>query len=158
MNDPVVVTRALRKVYGYKEALKGLNLAVPRGSIFALLGPNGAGKSTTFGILCSWLKATSGEARIFDRPPVELPLMRGKVTAVPQDAHLPHRVPVGVALRHLARLQGIRGEQLHREVERVLARVGLAEVGSASADELSHGMRKRINVAQALRVSQNLFF
>lgn len=65
MSDLVVETRGLRKSFGKKEALRGLDLAVPRGSICGFLGRNGAGKTTTLKLLLGMLRPDAGEGRVF---------------------------------------------------------------------------------------------
>ena len=69
MSEPFVIeTSDLRKLYGDVEALRGLSLQVPAGSIFGFLGRNGAGKTTTIKVLLGMARASSGEAHIFGRP------------------------------------------------------------------------------------------
>jgi len=69
MTDRLVIeTSGLRKTYGAHEAVRGLNLAVPRGSIFGFLGRNGAGKTTTIKILLGMVRASGGDARVFGLP------------------------------------------------------------------------------------------
>ncbi len=65
MNDTVIATHGLAKSYGSKAALRGLDLAVPRGSIFGFLGRNGAGKTTTMKLLLRMLRPNAGEIRLF---------------------------------------------------------------------------------------------
>lgn len=69
MDDLVIETSDLRKVYGEVEAVSGLNLSVPRGSIYGFLGRNGAGKTTTIKMLLGMTYPTSGEIRIFGQGP-----------------------------------------------------------------------------------------
>ena len=69
MSDPLIIEAAdLRKDYGHVEALRGLNLQVPVGSIFGFLGRNGAGKTTTIKVLLGMARPTSGRVRVFDLP------------------------------------------------------------------------------------------
>ena len=69
MPDPLTIeTTDLRKQYGPVEALRGLTLRVPRGSIFGFLGRNGSGKTTTIKILLGMARATAGDARVFGLP------------------------------------------------------------------------------------------
>ena len=65
---PAIRTRGLRKVYGTKAAVDGLDLTVPSGSFFGFLGPNGAGKTTTIHILIGLIPPTSGEAEVLGMP------------------------------------------------------------------------------------------
>ncbi|HHW45048.1 MAG TPA: ABC transporter ATP-binding protein [Desulfotomaculum sp.] len=64
MSEPAVLTRGLTKIFGGQPAVDGLDLEVPRGSVFALLGPNGAGKTTTIKLLLNLLQPTAGEIRV----------------------------------------------------------------------------------------------
>ncbi len=107
MSEPVVVVRGLGKRYGEVTALSGLDLTVERGSIFGLLGPNGAGKSTTFNILCGWVRATAGEASVLGVPSRAVHRLRGRLSALPQDARFPPQIPVRRQLEHFAVLSGI---------------------------------------------------
>src|SRR5579864_3170122 len=65
MSDAAIETVALRKIYGGVEALRGMNLNVPAGSIHGFMGRNGAGKTTTIKILLGMARATSGSAKVF---------------------------------------------------------------------------------------------
>src|SRR5271154_6415361 len=72
-----------------KEALRGIDLAIPRGSIFGLLGPNGAGKSTLINILAGLVLKTSGEARVWGHEIAAEPrAARGAIGVVPQELNL----------------------------------------------------------------------
>jgi ABC-2 type transport system ATP-binding protein len=68
MNDFLIETVGLRRAFGGHLAVDGLDLAVPRGSIFGFLGRNGAGKTTTIRLLLGFLRSGSGEARVFGEP------------------------------------------------------------------------------------------
>lgn len=149
-NDPVIQVRGLRKVYGAKVAVDALDLDVPRGSVFGLLGPNGAGKSTTFGVLCGWQSADAGDVRILGTPPARLHELRGRVAALPQDAHFPATMRLDEQLTHFARLQGLAPNVALAEARRALEAVGLADSAHLRGSELSHGMHKRAGLAQAL--------
>jgi ABC-type multidrug transport system ATPase subunit len=145
-----IVADGLTKRYGAVTALRQLNLEVPQGAVFGLLGPNGAGKSTTFGILCGWLAADAGYAQVLGVPSRELSRLRGKVSAMPQDAAFPPQVSVRCQLAFYARLGGLEASAAAREVERVLSLVELSEVAPRHGNQLSHGMLKRVALAQAL--------
>lgn len=153
-----VEVRGLRKTYGRITALEGLDLDVPTGAVFGLLGPNGAGKSTTFGILCGWLGATSGTARVLGEPSHTLARLRGRVAALPQDARFPDAVTLERQLAHYARLGGMESASIAREVDRVLELVGLSSARRQRGNELSHGMAKRAGIAQALIGSPDVIF
>lgn len=158
MSDPVVMVRGLRKEYGNTVALANLDLEIPRGARFGLLGPNGAGKSTTFGILCGWLRATAGSATVLGTPTPELHQLRGRVTALPQDAYLPDHVPLLEQLTHYRRLSGAPADQARADARGALEAVGLGDSLQRRGHELSHGMHKRAGLAQALLCDPEVMF
>lgn len=147
--------KGLRKVYAAsngqpaKEALKGIDLEVPRGSIFGLLGPNGAGKSTMIGILAGLVVKTAGTAAIcgvdIDRHPRRA---RRAIGVVPQELNLDAFFTPREALELQAGLYGV--PKRRRATEALLAAVGLADKADAYSRTLSGGMRRRLLVAKAL--------
>jgi len=132
-----------------KEALKGIDLAIPRGSLFGLLGPNGAGKSTLINILAGLVNKTGGEARIWGRDiDREARASRAAIGVVPQELNIdPFFTP-----RELLNLQaGLYGvPKSERITEDLLKAVGLQDKGDAYARTLSGGMRRRLMVAKAM--------
>jgi ABC-2 type transport system ATP-binding protein len=150
MSDAAVQTRGLTKRYVTTLAVDKLDLDVPRGAVFGLLGPNGAGKSTTFGILCGWLHPTAGESTVLGVPSRRLHQLRGRVAALPQDARFPPRLSVLRTLEHYARLSGQSAGEAQSSALSALERVQLRDAAHLRGDELSHGMLKRVALAQAL--------
>ena len=153
--DHAVEVKRLVKLYKSqgkgpeKMALKGIDLAVPRGSLFALLGPNGAGKSTLINILAGLVLKTGGEARIWDYD-VELQPRRARtaIGIVPQELNLdPFFTPLEL-LDLQAGLYGV--PKRERKSMELLAAVGLADKADAYARTLSGGMRRRLMVAKAM--------
>ena len=140
----------LSKNFGNKQALKNVSfsLDIAKGAT-ALVGPNGAGKTTLFSILCNYQLATSGKVSIFGHAPGSNSLF-GKVSALPQDAQLDPRFAISHQLSFYAKLQGYSTKQAKIETQRVLEIVDLSEVLNSRPAELSHGMRKRVAIAQAL--------
>jgi ABC-2 type transport system ATP-binding protein len=151
-HDPSILlrVRGLRKAWGASVAVDGLDLDVPRGSVFGLLGPNGAGKSTTFGMLCGWLRPDAGTVEVLGLPPTRLWQRPGRVAALPQDASFPAQVSVLEQLAHFARLSGVPRAAATDEARRVLREVGLQDASHLRGSQLSHGMHKRVGLAQAL--------
>lgn len=145
----VIHCENLSKSYGSKKALHEVNFEVSAGAPIALVGPNGAGKTTLFGILCGYYPASTGTATVFGEKPGSSKLF-GRLAALPQDALLDPKFSVGQQLRYFGRLQGMSLSQQRIETERCLELVGLTECSSMRPGELSHGMRKRIAIAQAL--------
>ncbi len=150
MSDKLAIdVRGLRRVFSGYEALRGVNLQVPRGSIFGLVGPNGAGKTTTFSVLCGFLHPTAGEVKVLGRDPRDRASLGARVGALPQDAPLPQRLSVRQALTYWSELGGRTPDAAVREADEWLARVGLTDHAQKTGAELSHGMAKRIALAQA---------
>ncbi|MCW5726076.1 ABC transporter ATP-binding protein [Parvibaculum sp.] len=150
-----IEARNLRKVYKAsgnqpaKEALKGIDLAIPRGSIFALLGPNGAGKSTFINILAGLVIKTSGSASIwgFDID-VNPRQARASIGVVPQELNIdPFFTPAEV-LEMQAGLYGV--PKRERRTMEILKAMGLDDKADAYARTLSGGMRRRLLVAKAM--------
>jgi ABC-2 type transport system ATP-binding protein len=138
----------VRKRFGNVHALRGVDLGVPRGSVFALIGPNGAGKTTLFGVCCGFLQADAGRVEVLGGAPDPVRL-KGRMGALPQDALLGRDISVREHLVFLARLQGMDPPAAERDAARVLAQVDLAELAERRAGALSHGQLKRVGVAQA---------
>ena len=153
--DLAVEVRGLTKVYegpglsAPKTALDTVDLAVPRGSLFALLGPNGAGKSTLINILAGLVRRTAGTVRIWDFDLDADPRSAaGAIGVVPQELNIdPFFTP-----RELLDLQaGMYGvPKPERRGSEILARLGLADKAESYARTLSGGMRRRLLVAKAM--------
>lgn len=135
--------------YGDKLALNGVNFTVEAGAPIALVGPNGAGKTTLFSILCGYLQPTAGQVEVLGRKP-NSPELFNRLGALPQDALLDPRFSVLKQLVFFGQLQGMSKAVATQEAERVLALVDLAQTAKEKPQELSHGMRKRIAIAQAM--------
>jgi ABC-2 type transport system ATP-binding protein len=150
-----IEARALRKVYRAsggqpaKEALKSINLDVPRGSIFGLLGPNGAGKSTFINILAGLVVKTSGSASVWgydiDLNPREA---RAAIGVVPQELNIDPFFTPAEALELQAGLYGV--PKAERRTMEILRAMGLEDKADAYARTLSGGMRRRLLVAKAM--------
>ncbi len=150
MTHPAIRIEGLRKIYaGGKEALKGVDLTVPQGSIFGLLGPNGAGKSTMINILAGLVVKTAGRVEIcgWDQD-VNPRQSRASIGVMPQELNLdPFFTPRG-ALEVQAGLYGVPRAQ--RQSDEILAMIGLTDKAEAYARTLSGGMRRRLLLGKAL--------
>lgn len=150
MTQDAIRIDSLKKTYADgKEALKGVDLAVPAGSIFGLLGPNGAGKSTLINILAGLVVKTSGQVKIWGWDQDENPRQsRAAIGVMPQELNLdPFFSPFG-ALEVQAGLYGVPKSQ--RRSDEILEMVGLADKRDAYARTMSGGMRRRLLLAKAL--------
>ena len=155
MSQNAIELERVAKTYGgqgkspAKEALKGIDLSIPAGSIFGLLGPNGAGKSTLINILAGLVNKTSGKVRIwgFDQD-VNPRQSRAAIGVMPQELNLdPFFSPRG-ALEVQAGLYGV--PKSERRTDEILDMIGLADKADAYARSLSGGMRRRLLLGKAL--------
>ena len=149
MKPPAIEIVQLVKRFGRDCAVNDLSMTVPQGSIFGLVGKNGAGKTTTMSIIAGILKATSGSVSILGLGPFNPVHHKGLLTLLPQDAILPGHLKVWDALFYLGLLQGLTKAQAHRSTEEVLSWVGLIDRKNKRIKTLSHGMIRRLDVAQA---------
>ncbi len=147
---PALRLAAVTKAYGRVRALDGLDLEVPRGATMGLVGPNGAGKTTTFGVVGGLVRPDAGQIDILGQGAFDPAAHRGRVLLLPQDSELNPHTPVRTLLVNLARLQGLTRAGAGRAADRVLDEVELADRGGFRIGQLSHGMRRRVAVAQAL--------
>jgi ABC-type multidrug transport system ATPase subunit len=139
----------LTKTYGNKKALNTISFEVQKGQPIALVGPNGAGKSTLFSILAGYMSATSGTARILGHS-VGSPELIGRIGALPQDALFDPNLTIMQQLSFFARLQGFGRNESAIEAARVLELMQLSDTVKEKITALSHGMKKRVAIAQAL--------
>jgi ABC-2 type transport system ATP-binding protein len=155
MSDLAIRCRGLVKRYpGGVLAVDGLDLEISRGECFGLLGPNGAGKTTTVEILEGLLAPTRGEVQVLGRAWSQDPEdIRERIGITLQETHLPERLTVEEVVR-LFRSFYRRG----REVDDVVAMVGLEEKRRARYDALSGGQKQRLAVACALVGDPELLF
>jgi len=149
LSAPIIQCQQLNHVYERHIALNDVNFELDAGGPVGLVGPNGAGKSTLLSILSGFLRPTSGIASLFGYPPGAMPLI-GKVSALSQDARLDPGFTIAEQLVFYARLQGFTRQQASLEAGRVLEAVSLSEITHQKPGVLSHGMAKRVAIAQAL--------
>ncbi|NMH63734.1 ABC transporter ATP-binding protein [Shewanella salipaludis] len=145
----------LSQFYGNKLALDNVDFNLGAGAPIALVGPNGAGKTTLFSLMCGYLTPSKGEILILGEKPGSAQLL-GRVSALPQDAKLDPNLSILSQLTLLAQLQGMKPNAARQEALRVLTLVDLTEVAGQKPPSLSHGMSKRVSIAQALMGSPEL--
>jgi ABC-type multidrug transport system ATPase subunit len=148
------VTAAIRveglcKSFGDINALVDVSFDVPEHSVFGLLGPNGAGKTTLFSVAANFLKADRGRIEVLGHDPTRISELRGRMTILPQDAEFQRNTPILEQLVYFRMLDGKDRATAAQEVHRTLALVGLEDYARRSARSLSHGMMKRLGIAQA---------
>ncbi len=138
------------KRFGVKTAVDGISLKIKAGSVYGLIGPNGAGKTTTFSMMAGFLQPTEGAVEVLGFTPSHVDELRGRLGVLPQDALLPNTDTVGEFLSHMAALQDIPADKIRGEVESVLSEVDGRDWMKLRCSQLSHGMAKRVQLAQAL--------
>ncbi len=159
-NDPTppalaVELQGLKKIYGGRGktgglvALNGIDLAIPRGSIFGLLGPNGAGKSTLINILAGLVIKSAGVVRIWDIDiDAEPRQSRAAIGIVPQEITLDFFFTPRELLEMQAGFYGV--PKRERRTAEILDMVALSDKADSAARSLSGGMRRRLMVAKAM--------
>src|SRR3984885_4847719 len=152
--DPVIAIRALRKRYGRHEAVRGIDLEVRRGEIFAFLGPNGAGKTTTVEILEGFRRASDGQVEVLEADPWHAPVgWRERIGIAAQESEAEPGLTVWECLDLYAGYY-----QAPRDVDGTIVLVGLGEQTDERATSLSGGQRRRLDVALALIGDPELIF
>jgi ABC-2 type transport system ATP-binding protein len=157
VSTPAILVRDLRKSYGSKPAVDGVNLEVPRGSFFGFLGPNGAGKSTTIRMLTGLIPSDSGSIEILGFPLAaqELEIKR-RIGLVPDESLLFDRLTGAEFLEFVGRMYGLpRATAIERA--RGLLDLFQLQVDRKIIGEYSKGMRKRVAMAASLIHHPELF-
>jgi ABC-2 type transport system ATP-binding protein len=149
-----IEVRGLRKTYGELEAVKGIDLHVEAGEVFALLGPNGAGKTTTTEILEGYRQRSAGEVRVLGHDPARNePELKARVGIVLQSTG----VDPFLTVRETVEMFG--GYYEHpRPTAEVIEVVGLADKADTRVNKLSGGQQRRLDVAVALAGDPELLF
>jgi ABC-2 type transport system ATP-binding protein len=150
MGGVAIDARGLRKSYGGRVALEGLDLEVAGGTVLGFLGPNGAGKTTAIRMLSTVLRPDRGSfavAGIPDSMPAEI---RRRIGVLPESAGYPPAQTAEEWLTYHAQLSGAGRAAARSESRRLLADVGLAERAGTRIAGLSRGLRQRLGIARAL--------
>lgn len=149
----MLAARGLRKRYGDREVLCGIDLRVEPGEVVGLLGPNGAGKTTTFNLIVGEVRPTEGRVFLGEREITDLPMFRRArlgITYLPQEASVFRRLSVAenvsAILETVEPRAAVRRERLHE----LLQELGLSGKGHLRGASLSGGERRRVEVARAL--------
>ena len=153
-SEPAIEVRGLHKSYGSVEAVRGIDLRVAKGEVFALLGPNGAGKTTTIEILEGYLQRTSGDVTVLGRDP-------GR-----NDRSLKERIGIVLQTTGVEPYLGVeetinlfRGYYPHpMPLEEILRATGLTEQRKVRVRRLSGGQQRRLDVAIGLSGDPELLF
>ncbi|WP_159807459.1 ABC transporter ATP-binding protein [Cellulomonas citrea] len=153
-SPPAIAVTGLHKHYGDKHAVDGLDLQVERGEIVAVLGPNGAGKTTTVEILEGYRHRDAGHVQVLGIDPEHGDRMwRSRIGIVLQSGDDLDSATVTELVRHFAAYY-----PRHRDVDELIAAVGLSEKARTRARHLSGGQRRRLDVALGIVGRPELLF
>jgi heme exporter protein A len=148
--DAAIVLRGLRRDFGERAALSGIDADVPAGATLAVLGPNGSGKTTLLRVLAGLLRPSGGEASVLGAPlPAETWRLRGRVGYLGHRPLLYRDLSPRENLRLSGRLHGIERGEADRRIAAGLEAVGMEARGDDRVAELSAGMAQRVAACMA---------
>jgi ABC-2 type transport system ATP-binding protein len=141
----------LYKTYGNFQAVRGLNLEIPKGEIFGFVGPNGAGKTTTMRIICGLLDATSGKVFVDGVDALkDTRMLKSKIGYMPDFFGVYDDLKVTEYLEFYASIYNIKGEKSKKVCMDLLELVDLVDKKDFYVDSLSRGMKQRLCLARSL--------
>ena len=148
---PVIQAEGLEKRYGDFEAVRGIDLAVPKGECIGLLGPNGAGKTTTMRMIMGLTTVSNGKLTVFGKPVDAIDRAdRARIGLVPQEDNLDPELLVCQNLEVYGRYFKLPSARIKERVPDLLAFMELTEKAEQSVMQLSGGMKRRLVIARAL--------
>jgi heme exporter protein A len=143
--------RGLRREYGERVALDGVDLTLDEGETLVVLGPNGAGKTTLLRILATLLRPGGGEVRVLGaRLPGEAWKVRGRIGFLGHEPLLYRDLSGRENLRFQAKLHGLRGAEAEARIDALLAAVAMERRADQHVAELSAGMRQRLAICRCV--------
>jgi ABC-2 type transport system ATP-binding protein len=156
---PAIVVEQVRKSYGKVEALRGVDLEVPRGAVFGLLGPNGAGKTTLVRILTTLLKPTSGRAFVAGYDVArQASALRRTIGLAGQFAAVDDQLTGLENLEFVGRFYHLPSGEAKQRARELIAQFDLVEAANRRALEYSGGMRRRLDLAASLIARPQVLF
>jgi len=159
MSNSAISVSGLRKAYGDKTVLDGIDLDVPAGTVFSLLGPNGAGKTTTVNVLTTLIKADSGTVRVAGHDvAAEAKAVRAVIGVTGQFAAVDDLLTGEENLQLMADLHHLRAAEGRRMVASLLERFDLAESAQQLASTYSGGMSRKLDLAMTLVTRPQVIF
>jgi ABC-2 type transport system ATP-binding protein len=140
--EAAIQLRGVRKTFGPKVAMQGLDLTIPQGSLHGFIGPNGAGKTTTIRMIMSIIFPDSGEIEVLGKKSaVE---SKDRIGYLPEERGVYRKMKAGAFLEYVARLKGMDGAGLTATVRKWLERVSLGDCYRKRNEELSKGMQQKV--------------
>jgi heme exporter protein A len=149
--QPAIELAGLRREFGDRTALDGIDLRVEAGASLAVLGPNGSGKSTLLRILAGLLRPSGGEVSVLDcNLPKETHRLRGRVGYLGHEPLLYRDLSPRENLELAAALHGIEPESAEPRIDALLEAVGMRNRAADRVAELSAGMKQRIDICRTV--------
>jgi ABC-2 type transport system ATP-binding protein len=159
LEEPIISVRDIKKSFGKVEALRGISLDVPRGSVLGLLGPNGAGKTTLVRVLTTLLPPDSGSATIAGIDVTEHPaLVRNHIGLAGQSAAVDENLTGEENLMLVGKLYHLASSVAKERATQLLERFSLTEAGNRTVKTYSGGMRRRLDLAASLVGEPEILF
>lgn len=151
MNEYVIESKGLTKMYGKFMAVDHIDLSVEKGEVYGMLGPNGSGKTTTILMLLGLTEPSAGEVSVLGYDPGRHPLsVKSHVGYLPDSVGFYEGLTAWENLHYIARLNGLSRSIAKERIMDSLQRVGLTEVTDKRVGQFSRGMRQRMGVAELL--------
>src|SRR6266545_7225455 len=148
---PAILAEGLVKTYGKTQALAGLDLTVPAGTVYGLLGPNGAGKTTAVRVFSTLLRPSRGRAQVLGHDVVtEAAQVRRMIGLTGQYAALDEYLTGRANLVMIGQLSRLTANAARRRADEMLERFGLTEAAGRAVKTYSGGMRRRLDLAASL--------
>jgi ABC-2 type transport system ATP-binding protein len=149
-SDPIAVVSAAVHAYGGQPVLRGVDLVLHPGEIYALLGPNGAGKTTLIRAICGRIRPDGGAVLLKGRDPARVPAARAGLGLVPQEIALYPNLTVAENVETFAALADVPRAGLPAAVARALELTRTVERAHVPVKHLSGGYQRRANIAAAI--------
>lgn len=151
MSEIVINAKGLTKRYGKKLAVDGIDFSVNAGEVVGLLGPNGAGKTTTILMLLGLTDISAGEVAILGKNPLRQPLdVKRNVGYLPDSVGFYDNMTGRENLNYTAHLSGMSAPEAAKAITGALQKVRLDDVADQRVKSFSHGMKKRLGIAELL--------
>jgi ABC-2 type transport system ATP-binding protein len=159
MSDPAIAVRGLRKSFGTKEAVAGIELRIEAGSLAGLVGPNGAGKTTSLSMMTGLLRPDGGQVLIKGLDVWADPAAaKAIIGVVPAEARLFERLSGKELLEYSGRLRGMPAAEARSRTQQLLDVLDLAEDAKRLVADYSTGMRKKVALGCALIHNPEVLF
>lgn len=154
-----IETKDLKKYFGDIHAVDGIDLKIPKGSLFGVLGPNGAGKTTTIRMLSTILHPTSGDAKVlgFDVKK-EVSKIKRRIGLCPQELVVYPRLTARENIHLIAQMHGMAKKDYKERTDDLLGKMNLLDRANSLVKGFSGGMKRRINVLMAVVHEPELLF